>query len=71
MDINMPIMDGFEATRKIREELRLDLPIIALSADAAKEDVEKARAAGMDEYMTKPFKQTKLKEIIQKWTSHK
>ena len=71
MDINMPIMDGFEATRKIREELHLDLPIIALSADAAKEDVENARKAGMDEYMTKPFKQTKLKEIIQKWTSHK
>ena len=67
MDINMPVMDGFEATRAIRSQLKLDLPVIAISADAAKSDVENAKVTGMDDYMTKPFKQSKLKEIIKKW----
>jgi signal transduction histidine kinase/CheY-like chemotaxis protein/HPt (histidine-containing phosphotransfer) domain-containing protein len=58
MDIQMPVMDGFQATRKIRElEVHMGghIPIIAMTAYAMKEDVEKCREAGMDDYISKPF----------------
>ena len=67
MDLRMPVMDGFEATCKIRQELKLQLPLISFSADAAKEDVTKAHSCGMNDYMAKPFKQAKLRELIYKW----
>jgi CheY-like chemotaxis protein len=51
----MPVMDGFEATRRIRQQLRLtDLPIIAMTASAMKEDRDRAFEAGMDDYIAKP-----------------
>jgi PAS domain S-box-containing protein len=53
MDIKMPFMDGFEATRKIRE-FRQDLPIISISALATSADKERAMQAGCNEYLTKP-----------------
>jgi len=56
MDIQMPVMDGYTATRVIREELGLlDLPIIALTAYAQPEDREKSRLAGMVGHLVKPF----------------
>jgi len=55
MDIQMPIMDGFEATRKIREHNKI-IPIIATTAEVFKEDVDKAIAAGMNEHIGKPLK---------------
>jgi len=67
MDLRMPVMGGFEATKIIRDDLKLSLPIIAISADAVQEDISKAYDCGMNDYMTKPFKQAKLKELIFKW----
>lgn len=54
MDLQMPIMNGFEATKKIRE-FNTDVPIIALTADAMPETYDKAIASGMNDYLTKPF----------------
>lgn len=70
MDIQMPVMDGMEATRKIREiEARSGLrpiPVVALSAHAMKEDIDRAMSCGMDNYITKPFKPTELYLLIEK-----
>ncbi|WP_435640751.1 CHASE domain-containing protein [Micavibrio aeruginosavorus] len=55
MDIQMPVMDGLEATRIIREELDLDLPIIALTAHALPKIAQSFYDAGMDDYLIKPF----------------
>jgi PAS domain S-box-containing protein len=56
MDIQMPILDGYDATRRIRLELGLaDLPIIALTAGALSSERQRAEAAGMNDYLIKPF----------------
>lgn len=64
MDIKMPLMDGFEATRQIRTFMP-DLPIIALTAHVTTEDESAALAAGCTEYVTKPVSKTKLLDIIE------
>jgi len=69
MDVQMPRMDGIEATKKIREIDRkrgLHTPIIAMTAHAMKGDREKFIAAGMDDYIAKPMKAVQLYEIIEK-----
>jgi CheY-like chemotaxis protein len=67
MDISLPVMDGYEATRKIRETLK-SVPIIGLSAHAMQGDAEKAKEAGCNDYMTKPVDEDllmkKLKEQL-------
>ncbi|MEA3513602.1 MAG: ATP-binding protein [Campylobacterota bacterium] len=63
MDIRMPIMDGYEAT-KIIKKLNKNIPIIALSADAMKDDIEKTKLYGMDEHLKKPIDINKLYEIL-------
>ena len=71
MDIQMPEKDGFEATRMIREHGYKDLPIVALTAHAMKEDKEKCLDAGMDDYVTKPIKRERVYNIIDKWIFQK
>jgi CheY-like chemotaxis protein len=57
MDVQMPVMDGYEATRAIRlmDATKKDTPIVALTANATKTDVEKCMASGMNDYLPKPF----------------
>ncbi|MEP7108527.1 MAG: ATP-binding protein, partial [Ferruginibacter sp.] len=54
MDLQMPEMNGFEAAAYIRNELHLDIPIIALSADVTQDDLEKSKTIGMNDYISKP-----------------
>ncbi|MFS4458411.1 ATP-binding protein [Bdellovibrio sp. HCB2-146] len=72
MDIQMPIMDGYEATRRIREmekERSLPVvPIIAVSANAMAEDIKKSLDAGCTEHVTKPIKKSVLLEMVQRYT---
>ena len=66
MDIQMPEMDGLTATRKIREmEKDTRVPIIAMSANAFKDDIEACLLAGMDEHIAKPLDTTKLMELLE------
>jgi two-component system, sensor histidine kinase and response regulator len=65
MDIQMPVMDGYQATREIRQTLGLQqLPIVAMSANALQSDRKAALAAGMNEYIGKPFELTFLVEKL-------
>jgi signal transduction histidine kinase/CheY-like chemotaxis protein len=69
MDIQMPELDGFDATRRIRAldvPWAYEIPIIALTANVFKEDIEKCLAAGMNDHLGKPFDQAKVFESIQK-----
>ena len=65
MDIQLPILDGYEATRQIKADPNLNaIPIIAVSSYAMKGDEEKARASGCDHYVTKPHSPLQLLHII-------
>ena len=68
MDVQMPIMDGFEATRRIRSQLDLkSMPIIAMTANAMKGDKQKCLDSGMDDYISKPVSQDVLYSKLAKW----
>lgn len=71
MDIQMPEMDGIEATKIIRNEFKLNTPIIALTANAFKTEIDNCKKAGMDDYVTKPFDEYLLIETIAKLTSNR
>ncbi|WP_273203999.1 ATP-binding protein [Marinobacter subterrani] len=68
MDCQMPVMDGYEATQKIRQnpEWR-DLPIIAVTANVMQGDREDCLASGMNDYITKPYKRDDLRAVINRW----
>ncbi len=71
MDCQMPVMDGFEATTRIREmrEPHCNLPIIAITAHALKEDKDKCIEIGMNDYISKPVSRQDLIDMINKYTS--
>ncbi|MCU7837652.1 MAG: response regulator [gamma proteobacterium symbiont of Taylorina sp.] len=74
MDCLMPEMDGYQATQAIRElqkESSLKTAIVALTANATKEDIEKCMSAGMDDIVTKPFKKTDLINVFNKWNTNR
>ncbi len=69
MDVQMPVMDGYEATRQIRASSHPEartIPIIAMTANAFEEDVQAALAAGMNAHIAKPIDMRKLKSTIAK-----
>lgn len=72
MDVNMPVMDGFSATARIRqfENDKKDIPIIALTADAMKEDKERCLQIGMNDYVSKPFKLKEIEAMLKKYLGH-
>jgi len=70
MDLQMPIMSGIEATQIIRK-VNLKIPIIAITANAMREDVEKTKAVGMNEHLNKPIEVKKLYETLLKYISQK
>jgi len=74
MDVQMPEMDGFEATAVIREREKRNsahTPIIALTAHAMKGDQERCLAAGMDGYLTKPIRSQELDEVLEKYLARR
>ncbi|MCB2379051.1 PAS domain S-box protein [Hymenobacter sp. BT635] len=68
MDVQMPVMNGLEATMHIRQKLALSPPIIALTANAIKGEREKCLDAGMNDYLAKPFQEDDLLKVISYWT---
>jgi CheY-like chemotaxis protein len=75
MDCQMPQMDGFEATKRIRKgeagDRYVDVPIIALTANAMKGDKERCVDAGMDDYLSKPFEVEDLLKKVEYWAKSK
>jgi len=75
MDCQMPMMDGYQATREIRKgvagESNINIPIIAMTANAMSGDREKCINAGMDEYLSKPFNKDKLTDLLAKYLTEK
>lgn len=73
MDIRMPVMDGLEATRRIRSSNHADaksVPIIAMSANAYEDDINKSLDAGMNEHLAKPVNSQRLLQILEKYIDH-
>ena len=72
MDVSMPEMDGYEATRKIRDfersRQRAHTPIICLTAHVLMSDIERSTEAGMDDFLSKPVSRDKLDSVISRWT---
>ena len=75
MDMHMPIMDGYDATKSIRqwegESHREAIPIIALTANALAGDKDKCLKAGMDDYLPKPVRQDILQQVVSRWAGGK
>jgi HPt (histidine-containing phosphotransfer) domain-containing protein len=72
MDCQMPVMDGFEATRELRrmeqEQGLARLPVVALTANAMQGERDKCLAVGMDDYVSKPVSAERLREVLERWS---
>lgn len=64
MDVQMPVMDGIDATRIIRQRMGQDLPVIALSANTVSGNIDRCIAAGMNAFLAKPYRAEALMDII-------
>ncbi len=75
MDCQMPVMDGYTATKNIRDSqspvLNHTIPVVAMTANAMQGDKEKCLASGMDDFIAKPVSAVKLRQILEKWLAHK
>src|SRR5471032_1713082 len=72
MDCQMPVMDGYDATRKLREDARYaGLPVIAMTANAMVGDKEKCLAAGMNDFIAKPIDVAQLFTTLARWVTVK
>ncbi len=74
MDVQMPVMNGYEATRSIRSLEREDaktIPIIAMTANAFAEDVKDARDAGMDDHIAKPIDMEVIRKTLDRYLKRK
>jgi CheY-like chemotaxis protein len=73
MDCQMPVMDGYEATRQIRlpesKVLNREIPIIAMTANSMQGDREKCLTVGMDDFISKPVNPIKVEEALKRWLS--
>jgi CheY-like chemotaxis protein len=69
MDCQMPFMDGFEATRHLRAR-GVTTPVVALTAFARAEDEQHCLEAGMNDFLSKPFRQSELREVLARWLDH-
>jgi CheY-like chemotaxis protein len=71
MDVQMPVMDGFQATQAIRSlgEAPSSIPIVAVTANAFQSEREKCFSSGMDDYLTKPVDKDRLREALRRWAS--
>jgi PAS domain S-box-containing protein len=67
MDCQMPVMDGFEATRRIRETIQPGIPIIAVTADAMSGDRDRCLSKGMNDYISKPVDLGQLADVLARW----
>jgi CheY-like chemotaxis protein len=69
MDCQMPVLDGYQATQRIRQLAGNPgrIPIIALTAHALREDLERCLAVGMNDYLTKPFREEALRQKLDRW----
>ena len=67
MDCQMPVMDGFEATRRIRESIHPGIPIIAVTADAMPDDRDRCLSEGMNDYLAKPVDLAPLVDVLARW----
>ncbi len=67
MDIQMPVLDGYHATQRLRQELGLDIPVIAMTAHSMEGELQKCMSFGMNDYISKPFKEEELYRMIRKY----
>jgi CheY-like chemotaxis protein len=68
MDLSLPVIDGWEATRRIKADpATAGIPVIALTAHAMRGDEEKARTAGCDDFLTKPIDEDRLFAALRRW----